>query len=99
MPYLMARSGIVECVIYAASVLRYSDRTEICQVACSVEAAEKTSPAGFAEKMKTKIDSAIGKAIYGKRIVIAEPPFAHIRRVMGLDRFTLRGRSRVNGQW
>ncbi len=49
--------------------------------------------------MKTKIDSVVGKAIYGKRIATTEPPFAHSRRVMGLDRFTLRGRSRVNGQW
>ncbi len=79
--------------------LRYPDRTEIRQVTCPVEAVEKIYPAGFAEKMKTKIDSVVGKAIYGKRIATAEPPFAHIRRVMGLDRFTLRGKSRVNGQW
>ncbi len=65
--------------------LRYPARTEIRQVTCPVEAVEKTSPAGFAEKMKTKIDSVVGKAIYGKRIATAEPPFAHIRRVMGLD--------------
>ncbi len=79
--------------------LRYPDRTEIRQVTCPVKAVEKTSPAGFAEKMKTKIDSGVGKAIYAKRLATAEPPFAHIRRVMGLDRFTLRGKSKVNNQW
>ncbi len=79
--------------------LRYPDRTEIRQVSCPVKAAENNTPAAFAEKMKTKIDSVIGKAIYAKRIATAEPPFAHIRSVMGLNRFSLRGKSKVNGQW
>jgi hypothetical protein len=55
--------------------------------------------ASFALKMKSKIDSVIGKAIYSRRITTAEPPFAHIRHVMGLDRFTLRGKTKVNNQW
>ncbi len=79
--------------------LRYPDRTEIRQVSCPVKAAENNTPATFAEKIKTKIDSVIGKAIYAKRIAIAEPPFAHIRYVMGLDRFNLRGKKKVNTQW
>ncbi len=54
---------------------------------CAVGAVVKNSPAALAEKMKTKIDSVIGKAIYAKRIAIAEPPFAHIRYAMGLDGF------------
>ena len=43
--------------------------------------------------MKEKIDSVIGKVIYAKRIATAEPPFAHIRIVMGLRRFTPAGQS------
>ena len=35
----------------------------------------------FVEKMKSKIDSVMGKAISAKRIATAEPPFAHIRYV------------------
>ena len=33
------------------------------------------------------------------RLAIGEPPFAHIRSVIGLDRFTLRGKIKVNTQW
>ena len=53
----------------------------------------------FAEKMKRKIDSVAGRMLYGMRLAIAEPPFAHLRSVLGLDRFTLRGRKKVNIQW
>jgi hypothetical protein len=33
------------------------------------------------------------------RVTIAEPNFANIRHIMGLDRFTLRGKKKVNIQW
>jgi hypothetical protein len=52
-----------------------------------------------AEKMKRKIDSAAGRAIYSMRLAIGEPPFAHIRSTIGLNRFTLRSRRKVNIQW
>ncbi len=79
--------------------LRYPDRTEIRQVTCAVAAAAKNTPADFAEKMKAKIDSVVGKSVYAKRIATAEPPFAHIRYAMGLNRFSLRGKTKVNAQW
>ncbi len=79
--------------------MRYPERTEVRQVTCAVGAVVKNSPAALAEKMKTKIDSVVGKAIYANRIAIAEPPFAHIRYVMGLDRFNLRRKKKVNTQW
>lgn len=79
--------------------LRYPERTEIRQVTCALGAVSANTPASYAEKMRTKIDSVIGKAIYARRIATAEPPFAHIRHVMGLDRFSLRGKKKVNNQW
>jgi hypothetical protein len=33
------------------------------------------------------------------RLAIAEPPYAPICKVMGLDQFTLRGQKKVNTQW
>ena len=39
------------------------------------------------------------QAIYAYRIQIAEPVFANIRHCKGLNRFTLRGKEKVNGQW
>jgi len=53
----------------------------------------------FTEKMKHKIDSVLGRAVYSKRMGTVEPVFAHIGHVLGLNRFTLRGRSKVNSQW
>ena len=49
--------------------------------------------------MQRKVDSVLGKVIYGRRLATAEPAFADIRYAKGLGRFTLRGRSKVNGQW
>jgi len=53
----------------------------------------------FTEKMKRKIDSAVGKFIYGKRMGTVEPVFANIGNTLGMNRFTLRGKSKVNAQW
>jgi hypothetical protein len=36
---------------------------------------------------------------YNRRLGTAEPPFAHICSILGLDRFTLRGKPKVNVQW
>jgi Transposase DDE domain len=49
--------------------------------------------------MKRKIDSLFGRFIYSWRLVTAEPVFANITRMRGLDRFTLRGKRKVNAQW
>ncbi len=50
-------------------------------------------------RMKTKIDSLVGRMIYSKRLGTVEPPFGNLRYHKGLDRFTLRGREKVDGQW
>jgi transposase len=50
-------------------------------------------------KMREKVDSAAGKLKYALRLATAEPPFANICQTMGLKRFTLRGRHKVNPQW
>jgi hypothetical protein len=78
--------------------LRHPDRTEIRQVAYFVGRTEKGRNT-FTEKMKRKIDSAAGRALYAIRLAIGEPPFANIRSILRLDRFTLRGKRKVNVQW
>jgi transposase len=45
------------------------------------------------------IDTPENKLLYSYRMQIVEPVFAHIRIQKRLDRFTLRGKSKVNGQW
>ena len=50
-------------------------------------------------RMKAKIDSLLGRMIYSKRLGTVEPPFGNLRHHKHLDRFTLRGREKVDGQW
>lgn len=53
----------------------------------------------YTQRMKQKIDSDAGRAVYSKRIATVEPVFANIRHILGLNRFTMRGRLKVNTQW
>ncbi len=53
----------------------------------------------LSKKMIEKIESERGKKIYPLRIAIVEPVFANIRTQKRLDRFTLRGKDKVNIQW
>lgn len=50
-------------------------------------------------RMKARIDSANGREQYGRRFATVEPVFANLRHNKRLDRFTLRGRTKVDGQW
>lgn len=78
--------------------LRTPERTEIRQVAY-FHGRSPRAPETYINKMKRKIDSTMGQLIYRGRIATAEPPFAQIRHIMGLSRFSLRGKIKVNSQW
>ena len=49
--------------------------------------------------MKSKIDSEEGRRSYGQRFATVELVFANIRYNKGFNRFTLRGRRKVDTQW
>ena len=49
--------------------------------------------------MRERIDSPQGRALYDRRFPTVEPVFGNIRHNKGLNRFNLRGRHKVNGQW
>jgi len=53
----------------------------------------------FSQKMIKKVESEVGRFLYGMRMGIVEPVFANLRHMLGLDRFTLRGKAKVNIQW
>lgn len=59
----------------------------------------KQPPENAMEKMKQKIDSPAGRQIYSKRLGAVEPVFGNIRHTLRLDRFSLRGKLKVNSQW
>ncbi len=50
-------------------------------------------------RMKEKIDTPEGRAIYSQRLGTVEPVFAHIAAHKRMDRSTLRGVLKVNIQW
>jgi len=56
-------------------------------------------PGSLADAMKQKIDTPEGRRIYSQRLAIVEPVFGNIRAQKRMDRFTLRGRLKVNIQW
>ena len=59
----------------------------------------KGEAATYTKLMKEKIDSDQGRAIYSKRIGTVEPVFGNIRHILKLNRFTMRGKRKVNSQW
>jgi len=51
------------------------------------------------KRMVAKIDSEDGRRIYPQRLAVVEPVFANITTHKRMDRFTLRGKIRVDIQW
>jgi len=81
-----------------ARCLRNPEKTQARQVHIFY-GKQKNAGNPWIEKMKSKIDSIIGRQTYSKRLGTVEPVFAHITSSLGLDRFTLRGKRKVNIQW
>jgi len=51
------------------------------------------------QKIIERFDSQRGRFYYSRRMGTIEPVFANIRHTLGMDRFTLRVRTKVNIQW
>ena len=56
-------------------------------------------PESHTARMKRRLASPTGRAQYGQRFGAVEPVFGNLCHNKGLDRFTLRGRTKVDGQW
>ena len=79
-----------------ARCLRNKDQASPRQVVFFTEPTDRDNPI---ERMKAKIDSPSGRYRYSRRLGTVEPPFGNLRYHKRLDRFTLRGREKVEGQW
>lgn len=53
----------------------------------------------IAKRMRAKLDSSEGRALYRRRKAIVEPTFGQIREARGFRRFLLRGLSKVRDEW
>jgi len=63
---------------------------------------EGTAPApgaGAMEKMRHKLSSAVGRALYAARKRIIEPVFGQIKSARGIRQFLLRGLEKVSAEW
>lgn len=53
----------------------------------------------FSKAMQHKVDSIKGRKIYPQRFAIVEPVFANIKTQKRLNRFSFRGKVKINIQW
>ncbi len=51
------------------------------------------------DRMKRKLQTKVGKAIYATRKTIVEPVFGQIKQARGFRQFLLRGIEKVRGEW
>jgi transposase len=91
-----AKRACVPCAL-RHHCLRTPDKTRVRQVAIFHK--NQSSPHPHTDAMRRRIDSAEGRALYGRRMATVEPVFANLRYNKRLDRFTLRGQCKVDTQW
>ena len=60
---------------------------------------KKRSKANYTDWMKRRVDSDHGKQIYSYRMSVVEPVFGNISSNKKLNRFSLRGKEKVQAQW
>ena len=54
--------------------------------------------AAAVERMRWRFDTPAGRELYSRRMGTVEPVFGNLQN-KGMQRFTLRGRKKVNAQW
>lgn len=90
--YRARRSDCAACPLRRQCLQQGAQRKSL---ALLVEA----EPATLSGRMRRKIDQPEARRIYGRRLAIVEPVFANLRSNKRLDRFTYRGKKKVNIQW
>ena len=78
--------------------LRTPEKTKTRQVAF-FQGMVVTPSESHSDRMKQRIDSPAGRVRYDERFATVEPVFGNVRYNKRLDRFTLRGKTKVDGQW
>ena len=92
-----AKRDCVPCPL-RAQCMRDPSRTVMRQVAIFI-GRSKQAPPRYIYQMRQKIDTIQGRYQYSRRLGIVEPVFANICSALGLRRFTLRTKRKVDIQW
>jgi len=51
------------------------------------------------DRMKRKLQTKMGRAVYAARKCVVEPVFGQIKQARGFRQFLLRGKEKVKGEW
>jgi len=51
------------------------------------------------DRMKRKLQTKVGKAVYAARKCVVEPVFGQIKQARGFRQFLLRGKDKIKGEW
>ena len=51
------------------------------------------------QRMKRKLQTKAGKAVYARRKCVVEPVFGQIKQARGIRQFLLRGKKKIEGEW
>jgi transposase len=65
----------------------------------TLPAERQTSGRSAQEKMRSKLQTAKGRAVYGLRKGVVEPVFGQIKAARGFRRFSLRGLEKIKAEW
>jgi transposase len=86
------------CTAYTRCIRSKKDRNAI-DKGRSLLISGSNEAGSLCREMRKKMNTEEYHERYAQRIQIIEPVFANIEYCKGLNRFTLRGRAKVNGQW
>jgi transposase len=94
------QGALRDCVpcVQRTQCLRTPEKTKARQV-CFFRGKAGATAASYTDRMKQALDSERGRALYGGRFATVEPVFGNLRHNKRLNRFTLRGRPKVDAQW
>jgi transposase len=81
-----------------AQCLRHPQRTKVRQVAIFT-GRHASAQEDATDRMKQRIDSEQGREMIARRFATVEPVFGNLRANKKLNRFTLRGKAKVDAQW
>ena len=96
MKFSAAKQDCVPC-LRRKECLRTPDKTQTRQVAFFQ--GKRDTAENHIDLMKAKIDSDAGREMITRRFATVEPVFGNLRGNKRLYRFTLRGKTGVDGQW
>ena len=92
-----AKRDCIPCAL-RAQCLRKPDTTMFRTVGF-LQGREAAATETHTMRVQQRLDTSEGREQYGRRFATVEPVFANVRYNKRLDRFTLRGRTKVSGQW